>query len=260
MPGVPPISSMTGVKRNRAGVPITKYFSPSQPSSSMVDLTGEDTEEDEPQVEEMRVGATPWQKSTAIFELVLPSYTMIRDSLEGWAGGGSVPITTYNVNRSLLVPHLRSYDATPSGRAASVPHIKTLVKYAASSSSLSTVEALWAYTGSHNLSKAAWGEMTNKNTFRIKSYEMGFLVLPVVGGSIKGVYSKNGAIELSNDAKQRVLPLPYRLPPPGMEERAAWNLNYGPIEFPGEDKYGKTRDKSRPWIRDDVSHSGPPPE
>jgi hypothetical protein len=139
------------------------------------------------------------------FKLVWPRAVTIRDSLEGWAGGVSVPSARHHVLSALQLLH--KYDARPSGRDASVPHIKTFCRArlvplpaalrppdepgaaasadasAAAGGDASTVQQLlWCYAGSHNMSGAAWGFSQglpkNAEVAKIISFEMGVMLLP----------------------------------------------------------------------------------
>ena len=164
--------------------------------------------------------------------LVWPTVEFVRRSIEGWAGGASVPCPPNNHRPDITDRHCR-YEADVSGRGRSIPHIKTFMRIAtprttgsssggsassssnsgsssgssgaagssssgsgsSSSSSSSSgscngsgaaagsaaddVDVLWLYTGSHNFSKAAWGELQkDASQLFIRSYELGVLFTP----------------------------------------------------------------------------------
>eukprot|EP00002_Diphylleia_rotans_P035183 TRINITY_DN7654_c0_g1_i2.p1 TRINITY_DN7654_c0_g1~~TRINITY_DN7654_c0_g1_i2.p1 ORF type:complete len:502 (-),score=96.87 TRINITY_DN7654_c0_g1_i2:166-1671(-) len=113
---------------------------------------------------------------------VFPTVEQVRNSIEGYASGGSIPVRVDVVQKLL-----QSFDTNDclcrwdggdgvlgrSGgaveRERAMPHIKTLVCHRGA-------QIVWAYTGSHNLSKAAWGSLQKEaSQFFIRSYELGIL-------------------------------------------------------------------------------------
>jgi hypothetical protein len=124
-------------------------------------------------------------------QLVWPPACAIRDSLEGWAGGVSVPSARGHVLDALRAGMLYKYDATASGRELSVPHIKAFCRvravrpplaWPAAPGAVDVRQLLWCYTGSHNMSGAAWGVnqgTANKPTEApMMSFELGIVFLP----------------------------------------------------------------------------------
>lgn len=68
------------------------------------------------------------------------------------------------------------------GRSRALPHIKTFVGWNATLRRPS-----WMYLGSHNLSKAAWGQLQKgESQLHVRSYELGVLFLPEVMVSFWG--------------------------------------------------------------------------
>lgn len=111
-------------------------------------------------------------------ELVWPSVDEVRNSLEGWFAGGSIPGYPDRVRKPLLMDMYRTWGGEMTGRQRAMPHMKTYVRYHAEHQ-----EIAWACIGSHNFSKAAWGEQVqskkyNKKLFRILSFELSALLLP----------------------------------------------------------------------------------
>lgn len=111
-------------------------------------------------------------------ELVWPSVEEIRDSLEGWFAGGSIPGYPDRIRKPFLMPRYHCWDGSKAGRQRAMPHMKTYLRYDSEST-----EIAWVCITSHNLSKAAWGEQVqskkyNASLFRILSYELGVLIVP----------------------------------------------------------------------------------
>ena len=109
--------------------------------------------------------------------IVWPTLDDVRNSLEGWRAGGSIPGSWSNVagpDRAFLGKLWRRWDGAPAGRARAAPHVKTFCRFDPASRRLA-----WLLVTSHNLSKAAWGQLQLKGEqLRILSYELGALLLP----------------------------------------------------------------------------------
>lgn len=112
--------------------------------------------------------------------LVWPSVAQIRDSLEGWFGGGSIPGYHDRVMKPLLLEggYFRMWGGHPTGRQRAMPHMKTYLRYHDKSK-----EIAWLCLGSHNCSKAAWGDVVNSKKYnarlcRILSYELSVVFVP----------------------------------------------------------------------------------
>lgn len=128
-------------------------------------------------------------------QLVYPTVSEIRDSVEGYRGGGSVPGSLKNVRKLFLRPLYRKWSSansttsTTSSPAAvtnhnplckpnHVPHIKTYYQVSSTGDSMD-----WLVLTSHNLSKAAWGEVQNSNRYGgrrlfVRHWELGVMVSP----------------------------------------------------------------------------------
>lgn len=112
-------------------------------------------------------------------QIIWPSSEVVRNSVEGWAGGGSLPCPAKNIN-SALSRRYHKWSCDDIGRQHSVPHMKTFLRYnrdLVDDHGQPTIA--WCYVGSHNLSKAAWGALQKSSTqLMIRSFEMGVLLLP----------------------------------------------------------------------------------
>mmetsp|Transcript_6064 Transcript_6064/g.13427 ORF Transcript_6064/g.13427 Transcript_6064/m.13427 type:complete len:596 (-) Transcript_6064:25-1812(-) len=129
--------------------------------------------------------------------LVVPTMEQVRDCGEGWVAGASVPIRKSNL-KEWLTPHWRKWgtpqmqELSEQGRRAAhaMPHVKSYCRWlrvnGSSSSSAAPPLLLWLFVGSHNLSKAAWGELQKGGQqLCIRSYELGVLVLPSRLGALE---------------------------------------------------------------------------
>mmetsp|Transcript_19267 Transcript_19267/g.33254 ORF Transcript_19267/g.33254 Transcript_19267/m.33254 type:complete len:467 (-) Transcript_19267:635-2035(-) len=107
--------------------------------------------------------------------LVWPTVQEVRNSLEGWAAGLSVPAPSKNVDRPFLHPLYAAWGGQPSGRMRASPHIKSYTRFLGH-------QVAWVMTGSHNVSMAAWGQLQAKKGqgvgLSIRSYELSMLFTP----------------------------------------------------------------------------------
>ena len=119
-------------------------------------------------------------------QLIWPTVAEVRDSLEGWFGGGSICGYPERVNKPVVASRLHQWGGGRAGRQRAMPHMKTYLRYHVdtfANSEISDVEIAWIILASHNFSKAAWGEEVqsrkyNAQMFRILSYELGVVLLP----------------------------------------------------------------------------------
>ncbi|KAI3435989.1 hypothetical protein D9Q98_002047 [Chlorella vulgaris] len=117
-----------------------------------------------------RLGMPPTGPSG--LHLVWPTVVEVRNSMEGWFAGGSIPGPSKNVNRPFLRPYFCRWGGEVCGRQRAMPHIKTYLRYRGG-------EVAWLYVGSHNLSKAAWGQLQKHGSqLMVRSYELGVLLVP----------------------------------------------------------------------------------
>ncbi len=106
--------------------------------------------------------------------LVWPTVEQVQTSFEGWAAGGSIPGYSHNVSRAFLQPLMSRWGGRLGVRERAMPHIKSYARHAGD-------ELAWVLLGSHNLSRAAWGELQKKGaTLFIRSYELSALFLPAL--------------------------------------------------------------------------------
>lgn len=149
--------------------------------------------------------------------LVYPSAEFVRRSQEGWDGGVALPSQGQHQGLDVVRTRLHHYESGVCDRERCNPHIKTFMRLAlppppaqtaaaASTSSSSSsagatdtadaeaARVLWLYTGSHNLSMAAWGQLSAdgggggkggkalsappQRHLLVRSYELGVLVTP----------------------------------------------------------------------------------
>ena len=157
-----------------------------------------------------------------LFQLVYPTVDMIRNSLEGYCGGGSVP---YQLQTHRRQPWLRElmckWESCPEyGRSRVVPHIKTYCRVSPDMKRLA-----WFLLTSANLSKAAWGQVIGDGRqLRVRSYELGVLF---VDKDLLSVY---------NPGERSGVMVPYCLPPkPYTKTDKPWiaNVAYSQLDTHG---------------------------
>ncbi|NXO03905.1 TYDP1 phosphodiesterase, partial [Rhinopomastus cyanomelas] len=107
--------------------------------------------------------------------LVYPTVDNVRQSLEGYPAGGSLPYSIQTAQKQLwLHSYFHKWSAEVSGRSHAMPHIKTYMR-----PSPDFQKIAWFLVTSANLSKAAWGALEkNGSQLMIRSYELGVLFLP----------------------------------------------------------------------------------
>ncbi|RDA88053.1 hypothetical protein CP532_5267 [Ophiocordyceps camponoti-leonardi (nom. inval.)] len=129
------------------------------------------------------------------FKVVFPTADEVRQSLDGYASGGSIHTKTQSRQQASQLEYLRpmlhhwANDSRHgrelpagsaelnSGRSRAAPHVKTYIRFSADKS------IDWALLTSANLSKQAWGEARKPTgEMRIASWEVGVLVWPELYG------------------------------------------------------------------------------
>ncbi|GAB4821749.1 hypothetical protein N2152v2_008795 [Parachlorella kessleri] len=111
-------------------------------------------------------------------QLVWPTEVEVRDSLEGWFAGGSIPGRADKVTRPFLQAFWHRWGGEAGGRQHAMPHIKTYLRYQIGAEGGAS-EVAWLLLSSHNLSKAAWGALKKDDTvLHILHFELGVLLLP----------------------------------------------------------------------------------
>ena len=173
------------------------------------------------------------------FELVYPTYDEIVASVEGVLGGCSVPGSTRNVSKPFLRTLWHRWTSSPPVTSSAgtcmhmieekgkhVPHIKTYYQVDEENKGMH-----WFMIGSHNLSKAAWGEQQNGMRgpcYKIFHWELGVFVsaqtlgvdrLVPLGYDINNHNGKGLGHERSSVCE---IPLPYAFRPNrhGLNDRA----------------------------------------
>ncbi|KAG3115967.1 hypothetical protein PI124_g7170 [Phytophthora idaei] len=181
---------------------------------------------------------SPTSMPVQALHIIWPSVEDVRNSLEGWNSGRSIPCPLKNM-KPFLHKYLRKW-MPPSElhRQNAMPHIKSYARFNPSDDKAGELD--WAIVTSSNLSKAAWGALQkNKTQFMIRSYELGVMFLPpLLGRQSKETPSRlatigSKAAEKSNVAGSdtqptELLPLPYSFPlttyNPKKDEPWVWDL------------------------------------
>ena len=194
-------------------------------------------------------------------QLVYPTSDEICNSLEGYRGGASVPATEKNVSKDFLQPLFRKWASAanflaalslpkdddddddddnnaenPLWKGTNVPHIKTYFQLASNEEKEEGME--WIVLSSHNLSKAAWGDVQNSTAYGekrlfVRHWELGVLIAPSMLGATRLVpwHKKHGS---KKDKKSNAMPavgdvtvpLPYRHKPlPYSEKDKPWSVD-----------------------------------
>lgn len=146
-------------------------------------------------------------------KLVYPTVEEIRESVEGYNGGGSVPGRRNNTSKPFLQPLYHKWSSSldssnPLHKPSNVPHIKTFYQISQDGFGME-----WFCLTSHNLSKAAWGEIINTNEGRrifTRHWELGVFVAPRLFSNEKLVPAGSGG---NIDNTMMEVPLPFQLNP-----------------------------------------------
>ncbi|TMS13603.1 Tyrosyl-DNA phosphodiesterase 1 [Larimichthys crocea] len=114
-------------------------------------------------------------RSDPPMHLLYPSVEDVRNSLEGYPAGGSLPYSIQTAQKQLwLHSYFHRWKANTTGRSHAMPHIKTYMR-----ASPDFTQLAWFLVTSANLSKAAWGALEKNNTqVMVRSYELGVLYVP----------------------------------------------------------------------------------
>lgn len=138
--------------------------------------------------------------NSADLKLIYPTVENVRNSLEGYMAGGSLPYNIQNaMKQNWLINHLYRWKADHRQRSRASPHIKTYLR----ATNDQYKHLLWFLVTSANLSKAAWGVLEKNNTqLMIRSYEIGVLFLP-----------KQFSQTTFTVFESPTFPIPYDLPP-----------------------------------------------
>ncbi|NXL27475.1 TYDP1 phosphodiesterase, partial [Glaucidium brasilianum] len=158
--------------------------------------------------------------------LVYPTVNNVRQSLEGYPAGGSLPYSIQTAQKQLwLHSYFHKWSAEVSGRSHAIPHIKTYMR-----PSPDFQKIAWFLVTSANLSKAAWGALEKNGTqLMIRSYELGVLFLPSAFGLDKGYFHVRGKMLSESNDSATYFPVPYDLPPEqygSKDQPWIWNIPY----------------------------------
>jgi len=163
--------------------------------------------------------------------LIYPTMENVRNSLEGYSAGGSLP---FSVKTAMKQRYMRQYlcqwISNKSGRSLASPHIKS---YTCLSSD--NKEIAWFLLTSANLSKAAWGVYEkNKSQFMIRSYEIGVLFTPKYSNC--KVFKVDNTSSVKEDTS-KYFQLPYDVPlTPYKDTDKPWVWD---IRYTKEDSHGR---------------------
>ncbi|NXT79107.1 TYDP1 phosphodiesterase, partial [Zapornia atra] len=165
-------------------------------------------------------------KSDVPMHLVYPTVNNVRQSLEGYPAGGSLPYSIQTAQKQLwLHSYFHKWSAEISGRSQAIPHIKTYMR-----PSPDFQKIAWFLVTSANLSKAAWGALEkNGAQLMIRSYELGVLFLPSAFGLDKGYFHVRGRALAGSSDSAAYFPVPYDLPPEqygSKDQPWIWNIPY----------------------------------
>ncbi|XP_035184482.1 tyrosyl-DNA phosphodiesterase 1 isoform X2 [Oxyura jamaicensis] len=168
--------------------------------------------------------ATSLLKCDVPVHLVYPTVNNVRQSLEGYPAGGSLPYSIQTAQKQLwLHTYFHKWSAEVSGRSHAMPHIKTYMR-----PSPDFKKIAWFLVTSANLSKAAWGALEKNGTqLMIRSYELGVLFLPSAFGLDKGYFRVRGKTLSEGNDSATSFPVPFDLPPErygSKDQPWIWNI------------------------------------
>jgi tyrosyl-DNA phosphodiesterase-1 len=126
----------------------------------------------------------------ARFNIIFPTPSEIRTSLDGYASGGSIHTKLQSAQQQKqleylhpLFCHWKPSTNSKAMRGPAAPHIKTYIRF--TDEKHETID--WALLTSANLSKQAWGDVVNKKgEVWIQSWEAGVVVWPELFAENKG--------------------------------------------------------------------------
>lgn len=133
-------------------------------------------------------------------QIIWPTVDEIRDSIEGYHGGGSVCGKTKNVSLEFLKPLYRRWTCVgndPLQTARHVPHIKTFVQPSHDGRSID-----WLCLTSHNLSIAAWGQVQKRSKKQSNDEKILFIRHWELG-----VFLSGETLSRCNGKQVRIVPL-----------------------------------------------------
>lgn len=166
--------------------------------------------------------------------LVFPTVDDVRNSLEGYPAGGSIP---YSSKTAAKQPYLTnffcSWKSRSCGRSHASPHIKTYTRI-----SPEYAEVAWFLMTSANLSKAAWGTLEkNGQQLMIRSYEIGVLFLPKDQDPNSKYFHVKGKHYSQEHYSSHSVQLPFDVPPSPYtknERHWMWDVVYNTPDCHGQ--------------------------
>ncbi|KEG07601.1 tyrosyl-DNA Phosphodiesterase (Tdp1) [Trypanosoma grayi] len=115
------------------------------------------------------------KQSRPVVQVVYPTENEVKDSIEGWCGGLSLPLQLHcchpciNERLHKWGQLAKNSCSTGTSRSRVLPHLKTYMRLTERKDGLK-----WFMLTSANLSRAAWGEWQKNGTqLAIRSYELG---------------------------------------------------------------------------------------
>eukprot|EP00039_Didymoeca_costata_P011146 m.153939 g.153939 ORF g.153939 m.153939 type:complete len:290 (+) comp15075_c0_seq5:782-1651(+) len=141
--------------------------------------------------------------------LIFPTVQNVRQSLEGYVAGCSLPYQKQNAEKQdFLFKLCHRWKADWCGRTEASPHIKTYCRWCPRSNTLR-----WVLLTSANLSQAAWGtekesQVTGAKCLHLLNYELGVLFAPPEGRVLRTSAIRENVAE----SNAMFLPIPYDLP------------------------------------------------
>mmetsp|Transcript_44901 Transcript_44901/g.108974 ORF Transcript_44901/g.108974 Transcript_44901/m.108974 type:complete len:690 (+) Transcript_44901:38-2107(+) len=167
--------------------------------------------------------------SSDFLRIVWPTRKEIANSVEGPLGGGSAPAKQSNVQRPYLQKMFHRWTSSsskggedPYYKGCNVPHIKTFYQID-SSYGPNSRDMKWFCITSHNISKAAWGEIQNRQVegtcLSVQHWELGVFVSPAtlgvqrMGVSPMKTGMGNDDYEEDSSTERATIPLPYKFRP-----------------------------------------------
>ncbi|RUS34182.1 hypothetical protein BC938DRAFT_482062 [Jimgerdemannia flammicorona] len=179
-------------------------------------------------------------------KMVFPTVEDVKDSLEGWNSGGSIPFdhNNYMKQKAWMRNYLCKWRGIRSGRHRAAPHIKTYARFTVNSainnadSEGSSVEIVdgsesdailaWFLVTSSNLSKAAWGDLQKKGEqLMVRSYELGVLIWPEMFKTPEGENAY-----MLNATKTNLRPIPPSALVPQISPPLSSVTNVVPVRLP----------------------------
>jgi len=190
-----------------------------------------------PKLQSSFLGQKPMKQK---LKLVFPTVEEVRVSVEGYRGGESVPVPKKNLQKPCLAGLFHHWSSptderNPLLKPNNVPHIKT---YYQSTTEAGMRSFAWLIVSSHNLSKAAWGEVQyskfhGEQRLFARHWELGVFLSP----SLLDCNSMVTWDQMKpHDESQALIPLPYSLDSAAYgNDDVPWavNLSYGKPDWCG---------------------------